>query len=185
MADSDIAHAPPELRIAARRAYERGRLQGALLRGGAAALLALPGLAVCQRTPFATACFAGFVLVVIAGHFRGESFGEGARAGALAGILPCLLPAAIGAMDPSACMLLMSTKGLWICAIGGGAAGVILGLGGARTPRGFPFWGPAVAALAFAAVIGCLPAGALGFAGLAAGLLAGGVPALALRKALA
>jgi hypothetical protein len=185
MAVSEIASFPPNLRIAARRAYERGRLEGAVLRGGGAALLALPGLAVCQHTPLAAACLAGFVLVVIAGHFRGESYGEGSRAGAFAGILPCLLPAAIGAMDPRACMLLMSTRGLWICAIGGVAAGVILGLGGARAPRGFPFWGPALAALAFAAAIGCLPAGALGFAGLAAGLVAGGVPALALRRALA
>ena len=185
MAASDIVQFPPKLRIAARRAYERGRLEGAMLRGGVAALLAMPGFEVCQRTPLAAACLVAFVLVVIVGHYRGEGYGEGARAGAIAGILPCLLPAVIGSMDPRACMLLMSTQGLWICAIGGGAAGIILGLRGERAPRGFPFWAPALAALGFAAAIGCLPAGALGFAGLAAGLVAGGVPALALRRALA
>jgi hypothetical protein len=170
------------LRLAARRAYERGRLRGALLRGAAVMALALPGLQACNRSPLAIACLAGLGLVVVAGHVRGEGFAEGSRSGALAGILPCLLPAAIGSLDPQACMLMMSSNGLWICAIGGAAAGVLLGLR-SGTARGPAFWAPAMAALALAASIGCLSAGAIGFGGLAAGVIVGGTPVLILRRA--
>jgi hypothetical protein len=169
------------LKDAARRAYEGGRLERALLRGAAVALLALPGILVCQRSPFAIACLAGLALVVAGGHLRGEAYAEGSRAGALAGILPCLLPAAIGAMNPQACMLLMSDRGLWICALGGVSAGLILGWS-ARDARGAAFWAPAIAAFGLAASIGCLPAGAVGFVGLAAGLITGGTPALVARR---
>jgi hypothetical protein len=169
------------LKDAARRAYERGRIEGALLRGAVAVLVTLPGILVCQRSPLSIACLAGLALVVAAGHVRGEAYAEGSRAGAFAGILPCLLPAVIGAMNPQACMLMMSARGLWICALGGVAAGLILGWNG-REARGAAFWAPAIAALGLAASIGCLPAGAIGFAGLAAGLLTGGAPVLVARR---
>ena len=169
------------LKLAARRAYERGRLQGALLRGAAAAILATPGFLICNQTPWAAVCLAGFALVVAAGRVRGEGYEQGARAGALAGILPCLLPAAVRAFDPDLCALLLS-RGPWLCAIGGAAAGVILGLR-SRAAHGLPFWSSALAALAFAAAIGCIPVGAIGFAGLALGVIAGGAPVLASRKA--
>jgi hypothetical protein len=169
------------LKDAARRAYEWGRLERALLRGAAVALLALPGILVCQRSPLAIACLAGLALVVAGGHLRGEAYAEGSRAGAFAGILPCLLPAAIGAMNPEACVLLMSARGLWICALGGASAGLILGWRGWHA-RGAAFWAPAIAAFGLAASIGCLPAGAVGFVGLAAGLVAGGTPVLVARR---
>ena len=168
---------------AARRAYERGRLEGALMRGAAAVLLATPGFLVCGQTPAAAACLAGFALVVAAGRFRGEAFDDGASSGAIAGILPCLLPATIGGLDPRACMLLASSQGLWICGAGGVAAGVILALR-SRPAAGLAFWGSALAALGFVASIGCLPAGAIGFTGLVLGVVAGGAPALVLRRAL-
>jgi hypothetical protein len=170
------------LKVAARRAYERGRLEGALLRGAAAALLAIPGFLVCNQSPWAAVCLAGFLLVVVAGRVRGEGYEVGSRAGALAGILPCLLPASIRAIDPQLCMLLVS-NGLWICGIGGAAAGVVLGLR-SRSAHGLPFWASALAALGFAASIGCIPAGAIGFAGLALGVIAGGAPVLATRRAV-
>lgn len=169
------------LKLAARRSYEKGRLHGALMRGAIAALLAAPGYLVCNRTPLSAACLAGFVLVVVAGRVRGGAYEEGSRSGALAGILPCLLPAAIGAMNPRVCML-MSSNGVWICGIGGVVAGLVLGLR-SRTAGGLPYWGSALAALGFCASIGCLPAGAIGFAGLAAGVILGGAPVLATRKA--
>jgi hypothetical protein len=181
MATSDVAELA--LRSAAGRAYERGRLGGAVARGAGAALLATPAFLTCGQTPIAAACLAGFALVVIAGHVRGESYEEGTRAGALAGILPCLLPASFAAFDPRLCMLMFSSHGHWICGAGGVAAGVVLGLRG-RTARGPGFWGSAAAALLFLASIGCLPAGAIGFAALAVGIVAGGAPVLVARRAL-
>jgi hypothetical protein len=41
-----------------------------------------------------------------------------------------------------------------------------------------------LAALAFAGSLGCIPAGALGIAGLALGVIAGGAPLLAARRAV-
>jgi hypothetical protein len=181
MAASDVLEL--SLRRAARRAYERGRLQSALMWGTGAAVLASPGFLVCNRAPVAAACLAGFALAVLAGRLRGEDYERGTRSGALAGILPCLLPAAIGAMNPLVCML-MSSSGMWICGIGGVAAGVILGLR-SRGVGGWRYWGSALVTLAFCGTIGCLPAGAIGFAGLLAGLIAGGAPVLATRRARA
>ncbi len=169
------------LKLAARRAYERGRVEGALWRGAAAAILAIPSFAVCNQTPWAGVCLAGFAIVVAAGRFRGLGYEEGTRAGALAGILPCLLPAAVRAFDPDLCVLL-SSRGPWLCAAGGVAAGMILARRG-RAAHGVAFWSGALAALGFAAALGCIPAGALGFAGLAAGVLAGGAPVLVSRRA--
>jgi len=118
--------------------------------------------------------------VIVAGYFRGESYGEGTSAGALAGLLPCLLPAAVEAVDPALCALI-SSRGPWLCVAGGAAAGVILALRG-RAAGGLPFWAGAIAALAFSGSLGCIPAGALGFAGLAVGALAGGAPVLVARR---
>ena len=93
MASSDVIETA--LRRAARRAYEIGRLEGALGRGAVAGLFALPGFLLCHRDPVAALCLAGFALVVAAGFFRGGGFAAGTLSGALAGIVPCLLPAAI------------------------------------------------------------------------------------------
>lgn len=169
------------LKLAARHAYERGRLAGALWRGAAAAAVAVPGVLACNQTLWAGVCLAGFGLVVTAARVRGESFEEGARSGALAGILPCLLPAAVRVFDPDFC-LLASTYGAGLCAIAGVAAGVILGLR-RRKPGGLRFWAGALSAMTLVAAIGCIPAGAMGFAGLAVGVVAGGLPVVASRKA--
>ena len=171
------------LRRAARRAYELGRLRGALLLGAGAALLALPAFWLCRTEPSATICLAGFGLVVAAARWRGESFDEGARAGALAGILPCLLPAVLCRINPVLCADLFA-RVPWLCAVGGAAAGAILGWR-TRTASGLPFWGSALAAMGFGAALGCLPAGALGFVALAAGGIVGAAPVVALRRAAA
>src|SRR5262245_34172536 len=170
-----------DLRFSARRAYEMGRLQGALLRGAVAALLALPAFLVCNRTPLAGLCLAGFALAVAAGRFRGLDYGDGTRAGAIAGVAPCLVPALVRFFDPALCSATMAGVP-WPCAVGGIAAGAILGMRGQKLTA-LAFWISALTVLGFAASLGCLPAGAMGFAGLCAGVLAGGVPALALRKA--
>ena len=169
------------LRFAARRAYELGRLNGALWRGSLAALLALPGFLVCSQTPLAGFCIAGLALVVVAGRLRGSAYDEGARAGAIAGVAPCLLPAMAGKFDPNLCAA-MAAGFPWPCALGGLIAGVILALR-SHTAGGLSFWASAFAALGFAASLGCLPAGAMGFAALLVGVIAGGAPALVVRRA--
>jgi hypothetical protein len=171
---SEIADS--NLRLSARRAYEIGRLEGALWRGAVAALFALPGFLVCNETPLAALCLAGFALVVASGRVRGGAWEDGARAGAIAGVAPCLLPAAMRAVDPTLCAKLM-TGIPWPCAVGGLVAGAILALRG-RPSGGLPFWTSALAALGFAAAIGCIPAGAMGFMGLLVGVIAGGAPVL-------
>jgi len=168
-------------RAAARRAYEIGRLRGALLRGAGAFALALPGYFLAGRTPAAAACLAGFVLLVIAGRVHGRGLEEGVRAGVVAGILPCLLPAMLHVLNADLCRLLFD-RGPWLCALTGVAAGIILGLR-SRGARGGPFWTGALATLALAAALGCIAAGVMGFAGLVAGVVLGGLPALAFRRA--
>jgi hypothetical protein len=172
MTASEIAET--NLRLSARRAYELGRLQGALWRGALAGLFALPGFLICNQSPLAGLCLAGFALVVTAGRFRGEAYEEGTQSGAIAGIAPCLIPVVIRTFNPELCSAMVAGVP-WPCAAGGVVAGVILALRGHRAT--------ALTALAFAASLGCLPAGLMGFAGLLAGLLAGAAPALALRRA--
>ena len=171
------------LRRSARRAYERGRLTSAAERGAVAVALALPGYLACGRTPVAGACLAAFALLVGAARFCGGAFENGARAGVIAGVLPCLLPAVLRIVSPDLCDTLFA-RGPWLCGIDGAAAGVVLGLQ-FRPRQGWRFWATAAATLALAATLGCIPAGAMGFAGLLAGVVAGGAPVLAARRAAA
>jgi hypothetical protein len=168
------------IRFAARRAYELGRLRGALRRGGGALVLALPAYLACGRTPAAAACLVLFALMVAGARFHGEGFEEGSRAGLLAGLLPCLLPAGLRLASPDLCDVLFA-RGPWLCAAAGVAAGVILGLR-SRTSGGAPFWMAAVATFSAAAALGCIPAGLMGFSGLLVGVVAGGLPAIAARR---
>jgi len=181
MAVSETTAASSGLRRAARRAYEVGRWNGALARGAAGALLATPAFLICNRTPLAAACLSGFALVLVAARARGGPWWEGARTGAIAGILPCMVPGFLRVFAQDLCALLFS-HGAWICALGGAAAGAVLGLR-AGSARGAPFWAAALAALGLAASLGCIPAGVMGFAGLATGMLAGAAPILVARHA--
>jgi hypothetical protein len=181
MTVSEASLASPRLRLAARRSYEIGRVHGALVRGTLAAALATPAFLLCNRTPFAAVCLAGLALVVIAGRVRGEAWWKGARTGAIAGILPCMIPGVLRIFAPDLCALLLS-HGAWICALGGAAAGGVLGLQ-SRSTDGYSFWAAALLALAFAASLGCIPAGVMGFAGLSIGMVAGAAPAVASRRA--
>ena len=170
----------PRLRRAARLVYERGRLEGALWRSAAATALLTPAFLVCNRTPVAAVCLLGFGLVLLAARIVGRDYDRGARVGALAGVLPCLLPTAIRAWNPELCAS-MFQNGAWFCGIGGAVAGVILGLR-SRASHGAAFWAGAVVSLGLAASLGCIPAGAVGFAGLLLGVIAGGAPVLVARK---
>jgi hypothetical protein len=171
------------LRAAARRAYERGRLGGALLRGAGATLIALPTYWACNATPAAALCVAGLAVVIAVCRYRGLGWNEGARMGLLAGLLPCLLPACVRIVDPILCDALFG-KWPWICALGGLAAGAILGWRG-RNAADFAYWASALTALAFAAGLGCIPGGVMGLVGLVAGVAAGAAPALLARRSLA
>jgi len=173
-----------ELERAARRAYEIGRAQGALWRGAIAALIALPAYRSCNSSPLAALCLGGVALAVAAGRYRGGDWERGSRAGAIAGVAPCLLPALMRAIDPEYCARMMTGAVPWPCIFGGLAAGFALGFKLPGERGRWPFWTSALGALAFAAALGCLPAGAIGFAGLLAGIVAGGAPALALRRAI-
>jgi hypothetical protein len=81
-----------------------------------------------------------------------------------------------------------TTHGIpWSCLAGGLAAGVVLAAGEFVSPahgERLPFWTAAFVSLACASAICCLPAGAIGFGALAAGMVAGGVPVLAVRRAI-
>jgi hypothetical protein len=169
-----------DLRAAALRAYERGRFDGALARGAGALILALPAWLACGRTPIAAACLVAFAATVAAGRYIGREVERGVRAGVIAGILPCLFPALLRLFDPDLCDTLFA-RGPWLCAITGVAAGAILGIR-SRAASGTAFWTAAILTLALAATLGCIPAGAMGFAGLAIGVVAGGMPALAARR---
>jgi len=169
-----------DLRSAALRAYERGRLGGALARGAGALVLALPAWLACGRTPIAAACLFAFAATVAAARYIGRELERGAQAGVIAGILPCLFPAVLRLFDPDLCDILFA-RGPWFCAATGIVAGVILGFR-SRAASGAAFWTTAILTLVLAATLGCIPAGAMGFLGLAIGVVAGGVPALAARR---
>jgi hypothetical protein len=171
------------LRQAARRAYELGRFRGAVWRGAGMTALAAPAYLVCNRTPAALLCLVSLGLAVLAARFRGEDYEQGARAGALAGVLPCLLPAVVRVFNPDLCAV-MFQRGAWFCALGGAAAGVILGLR-SRALHGPAFWSGALVTLGLAASLGCIPAGAVGFLGLLLGVIVGGAPILVARRAWA
>jgi hypothetical protein len=145
--------------------------------------LAAPAYFACNQTFAAMTCLVGLGLIVLASRFRGQDYEQGARAGALAGLLPCLVPSAVRAWDPDLCAW-MFQNGVWVCGLGGAAAGVILGLR-SRASHGVAFWSGALATLGLAAALGCIPAGTIGFVGLASGIVAGGAPVLAARRALA
>jgi hypothetical protein len=175
-----ISEPVPDLRAAALRAYERGRFGGALARGAGAFVLAAPAWLACGRTPIAAACLFAFAATVAAARYIGREPERGARAGVIAGILPCLLPAVLRLFDPDLCEILFA-RGPWLCAATGIAAGAILGFR-SRAVSGTSFWAAAILTLVLAATLGCIPAGVMGFSGLAIGVVAGGVPALAARR---
>ena len=176
---------PVRLRRSARRAYESARAQSAVRRGTLAALLMVPGFSACGATTSAALCMAGLALAVAAGRFRGGAWERGSRAGAIAGVAPCLAPAVLRLFGSTVCAA--TSHGIpWPCLAGGLAAGAVLAAGKFVAPvhgERVPFWTAAFVSLACASAICCLPAGAIGFGALAAGMVAGGVPVLAVRRA--
>ncbi len=168
-------HAPDDLRTRARRAYERGRLQRALL--PAALILPAASLAFlqCAQPLPSVACSVALGVLVAAMLYRGQDWGRGARAGLAAGLAPFLLPPAVEALgSPALCDLLP-----WFCAAGGAVAGLVLASRRNVRPANPPaYWVTAALVTLLAGAVGCWIAGVAGLMGLAAGLAAGAVPLL-------
>jgi hypothetical protein len=175
----------PEARLAARarRAYERGRLRSAALR--ALPLVPLVGLATagCAAPQEVLLCGAVLLAAVTGLLWRGEEYGAGVGPGVAAGLLPLLLPVATRLTghpcSAAACYVLPV-----VCALGGLAGGILLGLvaPSPRAGRRVAF----VAACAVAALtgaVGCLMYGLVGLVVMGAGLVVGVTPLVATRRA--
>ncbi len=165
----------------ARRAYERGRVLGALRRAPLPLLLACVAAAVCPYPALALGCGILLVVVFTVCLWRGEGAHEGAFAGLLAGsavlLVPLLLTLAGHACFSGAC---------WpVCRPGCIAAGLIAGLAvgaGATRRRHLVFariLAGAVVTL-LVAVPACAFAGLFGILGMVAAFAATSVPAAAL-----
>ncbi|HEV8122052.1 MAG TPA: hypothetical protein VGQ67_13735 [Candidatus Polarisedimenticolia bacterium] len=166
----------------ARRSYELGRLDRGLRR----ALLLTPVLflpvACCVEPAVNVLCGLGLVAAVAFCLWRGESWGRGILPGLASGTAPLLVPLAMHATG-HVChggRCLMSS---W-CVLAGVAGGVVLGLF-ARRLRDAGGEGLVAASLVAGLLgsVGCLAYGLVGFAGMAAGMAAGALPILVLRRA--
>jgi hypothetical protein len=167
----------------ARRSYEIGRLAAGLRR---ALPLLLPigvALAGCGAPGEVLACGCGLLVAVTFFLWRGQDYEAGVLPGVAAGMAPLLLPVLTRFTGhPCAggpCLLLPA-----ICAFGGLAGGVLLGVLAPRPRAGrvIPFV-VACTVAALTGAVGCLLYGLVGLAVMAAGLAAGAFPLLAARRA--
>jgi hypothetical protein len=165
------------------RAYEAGRFARAAV--GTLPLLALVALASsgCAARGSVYVCGAALVAAVVGLRWRGEQFGVGVRPGLVAGLGPLLLPAA-GRLGLPLCGVAGCDLMPAVCAIGGLAGGIALGLvapspGAGRTT---PFVVACLVA-ALTGAVGCLMYGLVGLAVMAGGLAMGALPILATRRA--
>jgi len=167
----------------ARRAYELGRLAAASRRALPLALPISLALAGCGAPQEVLACGGGLLLAVTLFLWRGQEYEAGVWPGVAAGLAPLLLPVLVRfAGHPcrtGACLLLPA-----VCALGGLAGGVLLGLFAPRPRAGrvVPFV-VACSVAGLTGAVGCLLYGLIGLAVMAAGLAAGAVPLVAARRA--
>ncbi|HZN03570.1 MAG TPA: hypothetical protein VFD06_08260 [Candidatus Polarisedimenticolia bacterium] len=177
-----MATCEPALVARARHAYEGGRLTSAAVR--TLALVPLPAVALgCGCQP-RTVVIAGSIFLAAVGFcfWRGGDWRRGAIPGIAAGLVPLLTPAALQA-GAHACRVDHCGLMTIACAAGGLLGGVLLAwlAPAPRSSGGLPFVVACVVA-GLAGAIGCLAYGAIGLAVMTAGLAAGSLPALALRK---
>ena len=173
----------PEAMLArrARRAYELGRLRDAALHAWPAPILTLFALRCCE--PTLETALIGFLLTAatITLRWRGEAFGRAVPLGLFAGSVPMLLPMLNRLLQPGCASCGPIGWCLAWCILGGVLAGALVGWRAARPGGGgwrFAASGGLVAALAGS--VGCFLAGYIGLAGMVAGFLLGGAPALVL-----
>ena len=165
----------------ARRAYELGRLSGAVLHAWPAPILTW--LVACACAPsIETPVFGALLAVAVVGlRWRGESFGRAVTPGLIAGTVPLALPVANQLLQPGCASCGPIGWCLAWCVTGGVLAGAIVGWRAARPGGGgwrFAASGGLVAALTGS--LGCFVAGYLGLLGMAIGFVLGGAPALVL-----
>ena len=174
------------LLIAARHAYERGRVKIGLRR----ALLALPitllPLHHCLQTgrgALMLLVIATLSVLIVLFHWRGQDFARGANIGLVAGLSPLLLPLVTSWFTPVCSTIICGF--LPAASIAGGFFGALAlagaGLLGERPS--FGFWLAAISVTVTLGAAGCLHVGLAGLAGLALGLAVGTLPALALYAA--
>jgi hypothetical protein len=175
-----------DLFVAARRAYETGRVRRAAWRAAGVAPLTVVPIAQCAALGRAGEAFVGAAAVVVLVAlflWRGQGYGRGAGVGLVAGLAPLLLPSLATATGVLCSATVCGV--LPLAAVAGGlVAGLVLGgrsLAGAAA--GPPFWFAATAVTGCLGAMGCLHVGIVGLAGMALGVVAGAAPVLYWRAA--
>lgn len=169
-----------KVRARARLAYERGRLQRALL--GVAPLGAAVALACCFATRPGSAFTFG-VLALALGVFMlwyGRDPQRSFVWGAVAGVVPLVLALVanhVHTCGPSGC----ATWCVPACSVGGLVAGAVVAYPGVRQRAGVWFWVFASALALLVGAMGCACVGAAGIVGLVVGFGIGLVPGVITR----
>jgi hypothetical protein len=169
------------LRGRARRRYELGRLWHAV-RTARPIALALVLAAVVAGTAHSVALAVVAFGAIVLGGCRGQTFGQAVRIGSVAGVVPLLMPVLVNAIGHR-CSGCAPTEPMPLClaacAVGGALAGLWSAARGAAL--GGRDWAVAFGVAALVGAAGCVVAGGFGLAGLAAGMIVGGVPSLVMR----
>lgn len=169
-----------KVRARARFAYERGRLQRAVI--GVVPLAVTVGLACCVATRPGSALTFGLLALGL-GVFMLWYGRDPKRAfvwGAVAGVIPLVLALAanqVHTCGPSGC----ATWCVPACTAGGLVAGVVVGFQGVRRRAGVWFWAFGSTMALLVGAMGCACVGAGGVVGLVVGFGVGLVPGVITR----
>jgi hypothetical protein len=183
MARSDLA------RARVRRAYERSRAVDALVAMWPAPILVGVAGALHDHVGAGAVIAAAALAVVLAiAAWAGHSWRRGAVAGMLAGLLPLIVPAVVVATrgsshcagcTPSVGTMLACTI---VCISTSLVAGIAVGIAAARDRSPLRFTAAALVAAAGVGLIACGVVGLGGSTGIVVGLVAGGIPTVALAR---
>jgi hypothetical protein len=176
------------LEARARRAYELGRLRAGLAR--AAWLIPIVALSILWRGRPADALALGALVaaVVAAFHWAGGTLARAVVPGLVAGLPPVILPLLLRCCGNTACPeMAWDDPQLRVMAIAclasGAAAGAVVAWWASRLEEGRAGAAAAAGILAIAVgALGCSVIGTAGLAGLVAGLLVAGGPAVVLAR---
>lgn len=171
------------LRERARRAYERGRIQRALVSAIPLVVVAVIGGALARDVRVAALVGASMYVVAAVAFWRGRGLARGVLPGVAAGVVPFVAMHAArmyghvcgGAMCFSVCIP--------AAALGGLVAGALIGRFARGSTEVMRSWGSAAAFAALTGALACACSGVGGVLGLVAGLLVGSVPLVVLRPA--
>lgn len=166
------------LEARARRAYELGRLRGALWVSPFAIAAGAAALACGRPAPLVLALTGALLALGVGLSFRGGAAGRAVLPGLAAGSAPLALPllmATVGhACFGPACLSLCQPS----CIAGGAVAGIVIARAAAQPGRDLRFLAAAVAVAGLTGALGCTIAGAFGVLGMLAGAVAAGTPVL-------